>query len=227
MKTLKRKTKIILIIVIILAFGAMLYYQDYQDKHTPYELLANNDLGTVERIVYGCETSETTLSLITGTHPKEKSSIDPEIQAAREYVNEHSDVKIVHYQVNVTKDAKNRDKGNANGEKLAYDYVNPDVTKSDASCVIISRSHDGEEFYLTTPEMDDASVEIAKKIKATGEFGYYPSGSAESASANLVSCPIAKAGYPTFEYEIPEDTAPQNSTDKAKDLFGQMVRYFG
>ena len=228
---MKRRTKVILIFLILLALGAAMAYEEYHDKYAPYKVLAKNDLGTVERIIYGCETSEETIALITGIHPREKLSIDPEIQAAREYANGHSDVNIIHYQVNVTKDANDYDKGRANGEKLVHDYVNPDVTKSGANCVIISHSHMedyGEGYYLATPEMDDASVEIAKKIHATSDFGYYPKTSKESynsTSAKLVSCPIAKAGYPTFVYEIPENITAQNSTDWTKDLFSLMVRY--
>ena len=228
---MKRRTKIILIFVILIALGAAIAFEDYQDKHAPYKVLAKNDLGTVERMIYGCSTSEDTIALITGIHPREKLSIDPEIQAAKEYAKAHSEVNIIHYQVNVTKDAKNYDKGRANGEKLVHDYVNPDVTKSDANCVIISHSHGedyGEGFYLATPEMDDASVDLAKKIHATSDFGYYPkTGNEEykSTSAQLVSCPIAKAGYPTFVYEIPENITAQNATDWTKDLFGLMVRY--
>ena len=210
----------LLIFVILIALGAAMAFENYQDKHVSYKVLAKNDLGSVERIIYGCETSEDTIELI-----------GPEIQAAKEYANGHSEVNVIHYQVNVTKDAKNYDKGRANGEKLVHDYVNPDVTKSGANCVIISHSKDkgdDEGFYLATPEMDDASVEIAKKIYATSDFENYPTTDNEaynSTSSQLVSCPIAKAGYPTFVYEIPKNITAANSTDRAKELFSLMVRY--
>ncbi|WP_292885439.1 hypothetical protein [Methanobrevibacter sp. UBA212] len=228
---MKRRTKVLLIFVILIALGAAMALENYQDKHVSYKVLAKNDLGSVERIIYGCETSEDTIALITGMHPRENVSIGPEIQAAKEYANGHSEVNVIHYQVNVTKDAKNYDKGRANGEKLVHDYVNPDVTKSGANCVIISHSQDkgdDEGFYLATPEMDDASVEIAKKIYATSDFENYPTTDNEaynSTSSQLVSCPIAKAGYPTFVYEIPKNITAANSTDRAKELFSLMVRY--
>lgn len=227
---MKRKTKVAIIFLLLLAVGASIAFENYQEKHAPYKLLADNDLGTVERITIGCETSGDTIAIITGIHPKEKLSIDPVIQAAREYVSQHKDIKIIHYQVNVTKDAKKYDKGKANGEKLAHDFVNPDVTKSDASCVIISHSHNGkygDGFYLTTPEMDKSSVGIAKKIKATSDFGYYPKTGDDknSTSDQLVSCPIAEAGYPTFTYEIPKDTDAEDAVEWTKDLFRLMVKY--
>ena len=74
--------------------------------------------------------------------------------------------------------------------------------------------------------MDDASVNIAEKISQSGDFNYYPVTGNEtykSTSAVLVSKPIAKAGYPTFVYEIPEDIWESTSTDKTKELFGLIA----
>lgn len=228
---MKRKTKIILIVVLLIILGILIHSENYQENHSTYKLLGNNSLGTVERIIYGNDNATNSIALITGIHPREKLSINPEIKAAKEYADEHDDVKIIHYQVNVTKDPKDYKKSRANGESLVHDFVNPDVNTTDAKAVIISHSHVewyGEGFYLATPEMDNASVEIAKKINETSHFGYYPktgNESYQSTSAVLVSCPIAKAGYPTFVYEIPENITKQDSTDWAKDLFDLMVKY--
>ena len=228
---MKRKTKIILIVVLLIILGIIIHSENYQADHTAYKVLGNNSLGTVERIIYGNESAANSIALITGIHPREKLSINPEIKAAKEYADEHDDVKIIHYQVNVTKDPKDYKKSRANGESLVHDFVNPDVNTTDAKAVIISHSHVewyGEGFYLATPEMDNASVKIAKKINETSHFGYYPktgNESYQSTSAVLVSCPIAKAGYPTFVYEIPENITKQDSTDWAKDLFDLMVKY--
>lgn len=209
----------------------MIINDNYKIEEGPYNMLANDSLGTVEKIIYGNESANNSIALITGIHPREKLAIDPEIKAAKEYVKDHDDVKIIHYQVNVTKDPKNYKKGRANGESLIHDYVNPDITKSDADSVIISHSHVdwyGEGFYLATPKMDNASVKIAKKINKTSDFGYYPRTGNEtyhSTSAVMVSCPIAEAGYNTFVYEIPENITAQDSTDWTKDLFDLMVKY--
>ena len=228
---MKRKTKIILIVVLLIILGILIHSENYQEDHSTYKLLGNNSLGTVERIIYGNDNATNSIALITGIHPREKLSINPEIKAAKEYADEHDDVKIIHYQVNVTKDPKDYKKSRANGESLVHDFVNPDVNTTDAKAVIISHSHVewyGEGFYLATPEMANASVKIAKKINETSHFGYYPktgNESYQSTSAVLVSCPIAKAGYPTFVYEIPENITKQDSTDWAKDLFDLMVKY--
>lgn len=194
-------------------------------------MLGDTDTGTVEKFIYGDANAKNSIALITGIHPREPLSIDPEIKAAKEYVADHPDVKIIHYEVNVTKDPQDYEKGRYNGEHLVHDYVNPDINSTDADCVIISHSHIptyGEGYYLATPEMDNKSVNIANKVKDSSDFNYYPVTGQEtyhSSSAQLVSMPIAKAGYPTFVYEIPEDISEQDSTDKAKELFDKMVEF--
>lgn len=228
---MQRKTKIILIVVVLLAIGGLLYLEQYDVNPSNPNLIGDHENGTVEKFIYGNASANTTIALITGIHPREPLSINPEIKAAKEWVKDKDDVKIIHYQVNVTKNPKDYQESRDEGEGLVHDYVNPDVTSSDADCVIISHSHIpsyGEGFYLATPEMDDASVSIAGQINNTTDFNYYPRTGHEtykSTSAVLVSQPIAKAGYPTFVYEIPENITKQDSTDKAKELFDLMVNY--
>lgn len=177
--------------------------------------------------VAGNESASTCIALITGIHPRETLSIDPEIQAAKEFAND--DVKIINYKVTVTQNPQDYNEGRANGESLVHDYVNPNVTQSDADAVIISHSHNpeyGVGFYLATPEMDSASVNVAEKIRDISDFNYYPVQGNEtykSTSAQLVSKPIAQSGYPTFVYEIPEDISERTATDKTKELFNMIA----
>lgn len=231
MKNLKNKTKIILIVVLLLILGCLFFMGGKGTDQSQSTVLGDTENGTVEKFIYGNPNADKTIALITGIHPREPLSIDPEIKAAKEWADEHNDAKIIHYQVNVTKDPQDYENGRAHGEGLVHDYVNPDVTNSDAKCVIISHSHIptyGQGFYLATPEMDNASVNIAEKISNQSDFNYYPVTGGEtykSTSAVLVSKPIAQAGYPTFVYEIPEDITEQDSTDKAKELFNLMMNY--
>ena len=228
---LSRKIKIILILVILIIIAFIMFNEDYQLEHAPYKTIGNTSIGTVEKVVYGNQNASKSIALITGIHPREVLSIEPEIISAQQYVKNHDDVKIIHYKVNVTKNPQDYKKGRANGESLVHDYVNPDVTTSDADCVIISHSHIptyGEGFYVATPKMDNKSVSIAKKINESSDFNYYPKTGNEtykSTSAVLVSNPIAEAGYATFVYEIPEDITEDDSTTKTMELFDLMVKY--
>lgn len=226
---MKRNTKIGLIIVIVIVLGAIIILENPHYNEISYITLGNTSIGTVEVGISGNENATKSIALITGIHPREKLSIGPEIEAAKQYGND--DVKIMHYKVTVTANPENYQEGRDNGESLVHDYVNPHVTESDADAVIISHSHNpdyGDWFYLATPEMDTASVDIAKQISKNSEFNYYPVTGNEtykSTSAVLVSKPIAQAGYPTFVYEIPEDISEGTSTGKTKELFDLISRY--
>ena len=208
--------------------GSILYTETNNYSEITYTTIANTSIGTVEVGTAGNENATTCIALITGIHPRETLSIDPEIQSAKEFGS--NDVKIINYKVTVTDNPEDYEKGRANGESLVHDYVNPHVTASDADAVIISHSHNpdyGVGFYLATPEMDDASVDIAKKISENSDFNYYPVTGNEtykSTSAVLVSKPIAQAGYPTFVYEIPEDIWESTATEKTKELFDLITK---
>ena len=224
---MKRTTKIIIIIILLIIFAGLFYFTNNGNNTSSSEVLANTSIGTVEKVTYGNDNAPITLALITGIHPREPLSMDPEIKAAKEYAN--NNVKIVNYKVTVTDRPQEYEAGRANGESLVHDYVNPDVTKSDADAVIIAHSHIpsyGEGFYLATPAMDNKSVEMAENINKTSDFNYYPvigDETYKSTSAVLVSKPIAEAGYPTFVYEIPENITSQDSTLKAQELFQLIV----
>jgi hypothetical protein len=225
---MKRSSKIIFIIVLV-TIGGIVFFESSHHNEITYTTLADTSIGTVEMGVSGNENASKCIALITGIHPRETLSIEPEIEAAKQFGND--DVKILVYKVTVTQNPEDYEKGRANGESLVHDYVNPSVTSSDADAVIISHSHNpdyGSGFYLATPAMDDASVNIADEISKTSDFNYYPVTGNEtykSTSAVLVSKPIANAGYPTFVYEIPEDIWEMTSTDKTKELFGLISNY--
>ena len=184
-------------------------------------------MGTVDKVIYGNPNSTTEIVLIAGIHPREPLSIEPELKAAEEFAKTH-DVRLTAYHVNVTKDPTVYQASRDNGESLVHDYIVPDISNTKAKAVIISHSHIegyGEGFYLATPAMDDASVNIAEKIANGSDFKYFPTNKSkplQATSAKLVSKPIADAGYPTFVYEIPENITEQDSTDKAIELFGLM-----
>ncbi len=221
-----KKIKIIIIIIILAIIGSLIIY-DYTSHSKSNTKHWENELGSVDKTVYGNDNSNTELVLIAGIHPREKLAIEPEIEAAKQFAKNH-DVKFTVYHINVTKDSTEYQKSRDNGESLVHDYVVPDINNTHAKAVVISHSHIegyGEGFYLATPEMDNASVDISEKIANSSDFNYFPrnvSKPIEATSAILVSNPIAKSGYPTFVYEIPENITEQTSTDKAIELFELM-----
>lgn len=65
---MQKKTKIILIVILLLILGALIYYQNEELNNATYRMLGDNDLGTVEKIIYGNESANNTIALITGIH---------------------------------------------------------------------------------------------------------------------------------------------------------------
>ena len=108
--------------VLVVILGAIIF-SETNFNEIKYTTLANTSIGTVEVGVSGNENASTCIALITGIHPRETLSIEPEIEAARQFGND--DVKIINYKVTVTQDAQDYEKGRANGESLVHDYVNP------------------------------------------------------------------------------------------------------
>ena len=124
----KMKRKTVILIILLLIIGGIVYFETHNYNEITYTTLANTSIGTVEVGISGNENASKCIALITGIHPRETLSIEPEIQAAREFGGD--DVKIINYKVTVTQNPEDYNEGRANGESLVHDYVNPHVTSS-------------------------------------------------------------------------------------------------
>lgn len=220
-KRLLRNIVLVVVIVLVISVGLVAY--TYFTGHSS-ETIASVDIGYVTKETNNIYESNNTMVIITGIHPRETLAIEPEVDAARLFALTHN-VNMITYNVTVTQDASDYSRSRSNGEKLVADYILPDINTTDARVVIISHSHIpsyGEGFYVATPEMDDASVSLAESVKSGGiDFNYYPvTGDEEykSSSAVLVSKPLARSGYPTLVYEIPENITSTDSTRRTYDL---------
>lgn len=194
------------------------------NERTTHEKLGSDDTGYVTKDVYNYYNSEKTIIMITGIHPREPLAINPEIESLKQFALTNN-VKMINYNVTVTKDKEDFKKGRYNGEHLVANYILPDIYSLKADVIIISHSHEegyGEGFYLATPAMDEASVRLGEGVKNSGiDFNYFRTPTNEtykSTSIELVSKPLADAGYPTLVYEIPENITEQDSTDRTLDL---------
>ena len=218
MSLIKNISTVIILLMIIVTVPYLIY-----EWHS-HENIGSNEMGYVTKDIYNHYGSEQTIILITGIHPRENLAINPEIESVKRFALTHN-ARMVNYNVTVTKDSEDYKNSRYNGEHLVSEFVLPDIYKSKADAVIISHSHIegyGEGFYIATPAMDEASVKLAENIKnSESEFNYYktPENTTyESTSIELVSKPLADAGYPTLVYEIPENITEQESTDRTYDL---------
>lgn len=224
---MRYKKLIPIIIILLIILGLFITFTS--GEHVE---IGSNDLGNVEKNTYNLYGSNTTIVIITGMHPRETLAIEPEIYSARIFAL-FNNVNLINYNVHVTQDPTDYTNSRANGESLVHDYVVPDIiNNTTANAVIISHSHIegyGEGFYVATPAMDNASVNMAEHIRDSGiNFNYFPSdgdGNYQSSSAELVSAPLANAGFPTLVYEIPENITSQDSTSRTYDLLEVIYNY--
>ena len=218
MSLIKNISTVIILLMIMVTVPYLIY-----EWHS-HENIGSNEMGYVTKDIYNHYGSEQTIILITGIHPRENLAINPEIESAKRFALTHN-ARMVNYNFTVTKYHEDYKNSRYNGEHLVSEFVLPDIYKSKADAVIISHSHIegyGEGFYIATPAMDEASVKLAENIKNSEiDFNYYktPENTTyESTSIELVSKPLADAGYPTLVYEIPENITEQESTDRTYDL---------
>lgn len=197
-------------------------------ERTTSELIGSDDTGNVTKNVYDYYKSDKTIIMITGIHPREPLAINPEIESLKQFALTNN-IRMINYNVTVTKDKEDFTKGRYNGEHLVANYILPDIYSLDADAVIISHSHEegyGEGFYVATPAMDEASVHLGEEInKSDIDFNYFKTATDEaykSTSIELVSKPLADAGYPTLVYEIPENITEQESTERTLDLLREV-----
>lgn len=222
-------TKILIAIIFLALSITVIPYLIYE--WSSFEEIGSDETGYVTKNIYNHYNSKNTIVIITGIHPREKLAINPEIESVKRFALLHN-ANLISYNVTVTKDAEDYSKGRYNGEHLVANYILPDIYKTKADAVIISHSHIegyGEGFYLATPAMDNASVNLAEKIeKSDINFNYFRTPVNEtfkSTSIELVSKPLADNGYPTLVYEIPENITEQDSTDRTYDLLVKIHEF--
>ena len=187
--------------------------------------IGSDSKGYVTKTVYASPgPHKVKIAVITGIHPREKLAIDPVINLIKNYPLTH-DVEIINYAINVQDHPDDYTIGRNNGEKLAAEYIVPDINNTKPDLVIICHAHQlnyGSGFFITTPAMDNNSVTLAENVRKTiPEFRYYDASddARANATSNIrVSEPIAIAGYPVFVYEVPEWVSVGNATNVTYQL---------
>lgn len=202
----KTKTIIISLIFIIVAILGLFIFTEGNS-----EIIGENNLGSVTKVNYTHSDNTTVkIAVVSGMHSREKLHKFILPLVCRFFALTHKDVELVNYCVKVTDSPEEFNRGRANGESLVHDYVVSDVEKSDLDLVIIGHDHEvgyGEGYYIATPTMDNASVELAEEVTSDIDFNYYKRNKTKptkSTSISKVDNHIVKAGSLLFVYEIPE-----------------------
>lgn len=181
-------------------------------------IIGNTSYGYVEKFTYGNQTSDITITYITGVHPLEKEfSFD----VANTVKNKSSSLRwrYIVYKVHVTKSTSDYTQSRINGQNLAQKFVVPSVIKSHPTFVFdIHENYFGQNNYkyprfLYPISQDAYTFGIVRSMIYRIPFLviYYPP---NPTSVQYVTQPIANQGIPTVIYETNKF---DSSTKKVSD----------
>ena len=203
-----KKTKIIILSLIIIVAAILGFFILTEGSS---EIVGENSLGTVTKVNYTHTDNATVkIAVVSGMHSRETLHKFILPLVCRIFALTHNDAEIVNYCVHVTDSPKDFNKGRANGESLVHDYVVGEVAKFDPDLVIIGHDHEpgyGVGYYIATPTMDNASVDLAEEVTGDIGFNYYKRNKtrpSKSTSIKRVDTPLVNTGTLVFVYEIPE-----------------------
>lgn len=170
------------------------------------DVLGSTDYGYVERGgPYGNQSSPIKVVYIVGVHPLESNAHKALINAV---LTNESSLKYCYYiyNVTVTKDAEDYDKGRINGQNLFYKYALPDIIAKNVSLVVDVHSNRGyyqEIRFVDVPVDDSLSKSYAfEMVNKTSWLTYYvPPAESGPTSGPYVSIPLIESGTPTMVYE--------------------------
>lgn len=169
-----KKIRIIIISLIIIIAAILGFFVLTEGSS---EIVGENSLGSVIKVNYTHSDDATLkIAVVSGMHSREKLHKFILPLVCRAFAFSHGYVEVINYQVKVTDSPEDFNKGRANGESLVHDYVVSDVAKWDPDLVIIGHDHEpgyGEGYYIATPTMDDASVDLAEEVTGDIGFNYY------------------------------------------------------
>jgi hypothetical protein len=151
---------------------------------------------------YGNPNSSQKIAIITGVHPLEHQAHTAFIESLKAHNSTLKECYYI-YKVNVTLDAQNYQKGRNNGQKLAYQYVVPDIEKQGFNLVIDVHNNRGnyqKERFLsvpaTSPIAQNTAYQIVKHISWLSIYN-----PPNPTSPTYVTIPLIKSGTPAIIYE--------------------------
>nr|WP_319374032.1 hypothetical protein [uncultured Methanobacterium sp.] len=223
---------LLLVIVFIAALISSFYLFPVQKATSTVPVfssvvLGQTGYGTVTREgPYGNTSSPNRIAYIVGVHPLEYQAHNAMVESVK---NQNKSLKNCYYiyRVNVTQDADDYDKGRANGQALAYNYVVPDVKNSSIDLAVDVHSNEGnyqERWFFFVPGQSEKAESIAYTIKnGTNWLTVYSPPNPTSPA--YVTLPLIQAGVPaiiyeTYTYESVQQT--QKHADEIVSLVDQL-----
>jgi len=182
-------------------------------------LAKTNDSTVVKEGPYGNTSSNITVAYIVGVHPRESGAHQAMVESIRE--NDASLEKAYYlYIISAPEYQNNYPQERLNGQKLANEYVVPDIINNHYQLAVDVHSSNGSYAvtrFVFVPTTENKSLSIARELanKIAWMNYYYPS---DPSSTEYVTIPLIKAGIPSIVYETYKYDSNTTTRDHAKEF---------
>lgn len=220
----RKQYKIILVILIALvAINTFIIITAPSEVYSSEEIGSNAN-GTVYKITAGDNSSEDTVALILGVHPREHEIHEAVNNTISDICGENGShnltKKYVIYYVDINDNITSRDDTRPAGEALASEFIVPNIKADNPDIVIdiheIDATYEYANFIYSisnTTEGNNYAQEIGNGINVT-QFNF-----TEGTSPEKVTIPIAQQGLTTLLFE----TSTINSYEEKIEISKKLI----
>lgn len=231
---MNKKTQYELLLLVLLAIVAfnvtILLTADDNNSDNIYNIteVGKNANGTVYKIVAGNPSSEDTVGIILGVHPREHEIHEAVNNTLYNITSENGDKnltkKYVIYYVKVKDNLTSREDTRGAGEELSHKFIVPNLPKDKPFIVVdvheIDPVYEYSNFLFSlsnrTPQINDYIDNLSN------EMGIVDFNFTEGTSPEKVTMPIANKGIPTLLIETCITDNPSQKQETADKLIESL-----
>ncbi|MEE0902659.1 MAG: hypothetical protein UIB31_09020 [Methanobrevibacter sp.] len=218
---------LVLIVIVIFNVAILLTANDSDNIYNTTEV-GKNANGTVYKIVAGNPSSDDTVGIILGVHPREHEIHEAVNRTIYNITCENGDQnltkKYVIYYVQVKDSLTSREDTRAAGEELSHKFIVPNMPKDKPFLVVdvheIDPIYEYSNFLFSlsnrTPEMNNYINNI------TNDVGIVDFNFTEGTSPEKVTMPIANKGIPTILIETSITNSLSEKQETAEKLINSL-----
>ncbi len=218
---------LLLVLLVIVAFNVAILLTANDSNSNIYNLteVGKNANGTVYKIVAGNPSSDDTVGIILGVHPREHEIHEAVNNTIYNITRENGDhnltKKYVIYYVKVKDNLTSREDTRAAGEELSHKYIVPNIAKDKPFIVVdvheIDPIYEYSNFLFSlsnrTPQIDNYIENLTDGVGIV-DFNF-----TEGTSPEKVTMPIADRGIPTILIE----TSITNSLSEKQETANKLI----
>ena len=209
-KKIQYQILLVILILIVLFNLSMIHDEVFKQPDNTYNVttVGSNVNGTVYKIVAGNLSSNDTVGIILGVHPREHEIHEEVNKTVYEICSENGTQnltkKYVIYYIKTNGNLTSRDQTRPAGENLANQYIVPNIVKDNPFIVLdvheINPYYEYSNFIFSISSKNDKITSFIDKLSS--DVGLTEYSFSEGTSPEKVTKPIAKKGINTLLMEI-------------------------